>query len=303
MSDSIFKPLAIPVFVDYAISEDLTFCTKLLFLTARKIFNLVYRNYFRSEGKKKHFSNKSSYANFVREFCKVKRGSKVLKYAKEEWGHLTEENKEMYKVIDSPERTGNAFTDLKGLKKPKSRRSTFSLYAVVKYKKGGPINFKELAGVWNNATDEFKAVYQELQRFDEERAEFEREVFSRFELVLRLLGAADLKLLKKFKAFSLYKEEIKASLMERGFSTMPNLEILSRKKYTKLDYAQREKFAKLAKSRNEEYADQLFLKVLKKANIDFRDMVGIINTETTNVNVVEEDFDEFIKQDEANYYI
>jgi hypothetical protein len=147
-----------------------------------------------------------------------------------------------------------------------------------------------------------KEPYKQLVNYDKQRSAFEKSVFSRFELVLRLLGAgSNEKIIKIYKGFNVFKEELAASLNERGFAKMPSLELLARKRYSKIDKDSKQKYKNQARAKTEEMIDQVFIKVLKKSNIDFGSLFGL--TEDRYFNLFDEDYDEFIHAEENGYNI
>lgn len=296
---NVFQSLKIPDFVDIVLSPRKTISTKILYTPARDLFYLALKNMQNDHKERKSFRNNSTYSNFLREYCKTKKGQKVLKYATEEWRQLTEENKEMYKVVPKPEENKPCL--MKTTKRVKHIRSVFSIYVMVKSLKKQE-TYDTIAGKWSKLTSEKKVAYKELKVYDTERFDFESITLSRFELVLRLLASSAEKLLKKFSSFDIYKMEMKASLLERGLTNMPRFELLSRKKYSRVSEEQKGKHKRLAKIKNQENIDLAFDKVLRKANVFFGDWLGTVN-ENANSMQFEEDFDEFIVHDMISYTI
>ena len=189
---------------------------------------------------------------------------------------------------------------MKKMKKSKSARCSFSIFIEIKCLRKSRA-YETLALKWKKMSEDKKIPFKVLADFDKERASFEKDVFNRFELILRLFSAAsNSKLIQKCKAISIYKEELKASLIERGFSKLPNLEILGRRKFSKMDKESKLKYKTLAKTKTEEAIEQVFARVANKANIYFGDMLSLPGSSNSLGNLFDEDYDEFIMDNNYN---
>lgn len=300
MEFNIFTFLILPDFVDVTINEKTVVSSRILYSPAKMIFKKVLFNFLRDERQKKLFRSKSCYTNFLRDYCKKQKLTKALKHAKNEWENLDEETKDLYRTIPS-EKIETKPKRLKSIKKPKTTRCSFSIFVAVKSMTKNR-TYEYLASKWKDLSEEKKQPYADLCKIDKERADFEKIVFNRLELVLRLLGACSIKpLIKKQRGFSVFKDELKASLIERGFTKVPNIEILARNKYGRMDKESKVKYKSIANAKNEEIIEQVFMRVLKKANIDYKDLIGFGPVQGPMNVAFDEDYDEFIMAEDTNF--
>ena len=84
MQAHLFPYLHIPDFNEVTMKSNEIISTGTLYSTARELFKPILYNFNLDQKTKKQFRNRSSYANFLKEYCKGKSSSKILKFAKDE---------------------------------------------------------------------------------------------------------------------------------------------------------------------------------------------------------------------------
>lgn len=296
METPLFPLLKIPEFKETQLNEQKFISTKFLYEGPKGIFKKVISNFISDENKRKNYISRSSYTQFIKEFCKKNKIVNVLKAAKTEWNHMEEHQKVNYKDQELG-LTASKLKPIKIIKKCRPIRCSYSIFVEVKCKEKSR-TYQELGKKWRSLPEEKKISYQKLYVADKERVEFEKNVFSRFELALRLFGAcSSTKLIRKYNGFNVYKEELRASLIERGFTKMPNLDIIGRKRYIKLDGAMRKSYKNAAAIKNDEMIEQVFEKVYKKVNVDYGELTGVENEDANGNLLYEEDFEEFLNEE------
>ena len=296
MESMLFPPLKLPEFQIIQISSKKFISSKFLYSNPKNLFRKVVFNFLRDESYRKFYISKSPYTQFVKEFSKTNRVPNILKQVKNEWGNMDDQKKEMYRGQDAITETKHKV--IKSTKKCRPSRCSYSIYVELKCKEKSR-SYEELGTIWKNLTEAKKEPYKILHKLDQERHAFEQNVFSRFELVVRLFGAStNKKILKKHNGFSVFKEEYRESMIERGFSKLGNLTQIGRKRYTKLEKDVKEKYKLIAKTKNDELIDMVFQKVLRKSNLDYGEFNGTNMDMIKDSNAFEEDFDEFIKFEE-----
>lgn len=296
MHDMLFDPLILPEFQIIQLNSKNFISSRFLYTDPKELFRKVVFNFRRDESYRRFYISKSPYTQFVKEFSKTNRVPNILKQVKNEWGNMDDQKKEMYRGQDTV--TESKPRVIKSTKKCRPARCSYSIYVEVKCKEKSR-SYEELGKKWKSLTEAKKEPYKMLHKLDQERYAFEQNVFSRFELVVRLLGAStNKKILKKHNGFSVFKEEYRESMIERGFSKLGNLTQIGRKRYTKLEKDVKEKYKLKAKIKNDELIDKIFQKVLRKSNLDY----GEFNRNNMNTAkdsyAFEEDFDEFFKFEE-----
>jgi hypothetical protein len=300
MESQIFPLLKLPEFKTIQLNHKKFISSQILYSSPRSLFLKVVSNMRRDENYKKFYISRSPYTQFVKEFCKTKKVPNLLKHVKVEWNNLDDQGKEMFRGPEAL--TETKAKTVKMNKKCRPARCSYSIYVELKCKEKSR-SYQELGKKWKSSLDVKKEPFKILHLLDQERFLFENSVFSRFELVLRLFGAcAGKKLFKRNTGFSVFKDELKDSLVERGFTKVNNLTQIGRKRYSKLEKDERIRYKDIAKVKNQEIIDTLFERVMKKANLDYRDFCLQNNASVKDLNNFEEDFDAFIGiEDQFNF--
>jgi hypothetical protein len=297
MEDELFTYFSIPEFHEIQINDKLKISTEILYETGREIFKGVLRNFLRDEKLKKSFRSKSIFTLFLRSISEQDKSFKNLKQAKEKWETLDADTKESFR---GKELSIKNKPKIKPRKKPRLPRTSFSIYVSIKCFDSFS-GYEKLGIKWKSIPEEKKVPYKQIADYDRQRAEFEKEVFNRLEIIIRLLAASDPnKFIKKYNGFMVFKEEFKASLIERGFSRLPKFQLHAKKKYSRMPEDKKTEYKKLAKTKNEEMVERVFLKVISKSNVHFGTKLGI-EKPIENQNLFDEDYDGFIFPEDMNY--
>lgn len=296
MASSLFPLLKIPDFQEIQLSEKKFISSKFLFEGPKSLFKKVFNNFLSDENQKKNFVSRSAFTQFVKEFCSGNKIPNPLAAAKNEWIAMDDEQKDDYRTKEVTLSSCKPKV-LKIKRKCRLIRCSYSIFIQVKCKEKSR-SYEELGNKWKSLPEEKKIPYHKLYLADKERAGFEKSVFNRFELVLRLLGAASSnKLVRKYNGYIVFRDELKASLIERGFNKIPNLDAIGRRRYIKLDKEARKNYKSAAVVKNTELVEQFFEKVYKKANVDYGELIVTENVQSNWNNLLEEDFDEFLNEE------
>lgn len=296
MEHYLFPLIKIPDFQDIQLSKKKFISSKFLYEGPKSLFKKVFNNFLGDENQKKNFVSRSAFTQFVKVFCQGNKVPNPLLAAKNEWMSMDDEQKDDFRRKDVSLSSCKPKV-VKIKRKCRLIRCSYSIYIQVKCKEKSR-SYEELGNKWKSLPEEKKVPYHKLYLADKERAEFEGNVFNRFELVLRLLGAASpTKLIKKYNGYIVFRDELKASLIERGFNKIPNLDTIGRKRYIKLDKETRKNYKSAAVVKNNELIEQFFEKVYKKANVDYGELIVTENVQNNWNNLLEEDFDEFLNEE------
>ncbi|CAG9326501.1 unnamed protein product [Blepharisma stoltei] len=275
----IFSDLICPEFQTIDLQELGLFSTQSLYTPPLKLFETAYSK-LTIDAPRKRRKTENTYRQFVKELSGTKRMTHFLKYASNEWTKLVPERKNYYKekatISNSSSIKRCEETRKIGGKLKKIRRacSSITFFISCKHKISKKSNFIQLSKEWKNLSADAKEPFKNLEILDRERYEFEKTAVSRFEFILRLLRASEPKLLPKTnkRVYDVFKEHYIETLKESGWVNIANTENIARFNYKKLSEEDRKQYKQLRKTKKKEENFDLFLKVLSKSYVNFRNL-------------------------------
>lgn len=225
--------------------------------------------------KNRNTVNTSGFKVFLKQASGYFKGANYLGKASKKWGEISERDKEYYNRLADMARSCNSSDPKLNLKKISLPRARGIAHAVMFYIKENKERVQNISDVkplieeWSSLDFKTKTAYMTLETWDRRRFEFERELMKRFLLIAKLLHSADKKSIPRKKpVYYYFKEELRKSLLDSGWSKTPNLEGLSRKYYKTFDLETRAEYKRLKRHREQNEFEEFIKTLLLRANVD-----------------------------------